>query len=157
MLLSGKIQLKITSLYQQRALMWSSHQVRSSPYCLGTFFTFFSVIWVDTCQSLEKRHRVHWLLFCWVHETKNKDSLITRLMMLKCFFSPKSSGEWMVLDTNTPPLNKLTVSGVLEIPDTPLDTPNRRRRSTTVYNKVELDAHYISIQVSLALWNKHLM
>lgn len=27
--LSGKAQLKITSLYQQRALMWSSHQVMS--------------------------------------------------------------------------------------------------------------------------------
>ncbi|XP_062385127.1 fibrocystin-L-like [Sardina pilchardus] len=51
------------------------------------------------------------------------------------------AGTWVVLDGNTPALNKLTVQGVLEIPD---DDASRSRRSTA--DKIVLDATYISIQ-----------
>lgn len=48
-----------------------------------------------------------------------------------------------MLDTNTPPLNKLTVVGVLEVEDTASGT--RQARST--HGTVVIDAVYISIQV----------
>lgn len=50
----------------------------------------------------------------------------------------------MVLDTSTPPLNKLTIIGVLEVEDTA--SGSRQARST--HGTVEIDAVYISIQVS---------
>ncbi|XP_024153621.1 PKHD1 like 1, tandem duplicate 1 isoform X2 [Oryzias melastigma] len=56
------------------------------------------------------------------------------------------SGKWIVLDSNTPILNKLTVIGVLEIPDTTSDSPSRQARSTTQYSSVVINAVYISIQ-----------
>ncbi|XP_076157842.1 PKHD1 like 1, tandem duplicate 1 [Alosa pseudoharengus] len=51
------------------------------------------------------------------------------------------TGAWVVLNGDTPALNKLTVKGVLEIRD---DGASRSRRSTP--NKIVLDATYISIQ-----------
>uniref|UniRef100_A0A3P9KTK4 Polycystic kidney and hepatic disease 1 (autosomal recessive)-like 1 n=1 Tax=Oryzias latipes TaxID=8090 RepID=A0A3P9KTK4_ORYLA len=56
------------------------------------------------------------------------------------------SGKWVVLDSNTPTLNKLTIVGVLEIPDSTSDSPTRQARSTTEYSSVVIDAVYISIQ-----------
>lgn len=54
----------------------------------------------------------------------------------------------MVLDSDTPPLNKLTVIGVLEIPDTLNgSSSSRQARAAPEYNTVVLDATYISIQV----------
>lgn len=55
-----------------------------------------------------------------------------------------AAGAWVVLDTNTPPLNKLTVIGVLEVEDTA--SGSRQARST--HGTVVIDAVYISIQVS---------
>ncbi|KAM6974364.1 PKHD1 like 1, tandem duplicate 1, partial [Tautogolabrus adspersus] len=56
------------------------------------------------------------------------------------------SGVWMVQDADTPPLNKLTITGVLEIPDTPMNASSRQSRAAPAYNTVVLDAVYISIQ-----------
>ncbi|TKS89105.1 Fibrocystin-L Polycystic kidney and hepatic disease 1-like protein 1 [Collichthys lucidus] len=53
------------------------------------------------------------------------------------------SGKWVVLDSDTPPLNKLTVIGVLEIPDNMTSTSSRQTRSASPR---VLDAVYISIQ-----------
>uniref|UniRef100_A0A3Q3X6F5 Uncharacterized protein n=1 Tax=Mola mola TaxID=94237 RepID=A0A3Q3X6F5_MOLML len=53
---------------------------------------------------------------------------------------------WVVLDSNTPPLNKLTVVGVLEIPDTMNSLSNRPARAASEYSTVVVDAVYISIQ-----------
>ncbi|CAJ1082786.1 fibrocystin-L-like [Xyrichtys novacula] len=55
-------------------------------------------------------------------------------------------GKWVVLDRNTPPLNKLTINGVFEIPDTPMNASNRQSRSAPKYSSVVVDAFYISIQ-----------
>ncbi|XP_056273684.1 fibrocystin-L-like [Pseudoliparis swirei] len=56
------------------------------------------------------------------------------------------SGTWVVLDGDTPPLNKLTVVGVLEIPDHALNSSSRPSRAAPQYRSVVLDAVYISIQ-----------
>ncbi|XP_033493349.2 PKHD1 like 1, tandem duplicate 1 [Epinephelus lanceolatus] len=56
------------------------------------------------------------------------------------------SGEWVVLDSDTPPLNKLTVIGVLEIPDNMGNSSSRPARSAPEYSTVVIDAVYISIQ-----------
>ncbi|CAL8298854.1 unnamed protein product [Lota lota] len=56
------------------------------------------------------------------------------------------SGQWVVLDVDTPPLNKLTVIGVLEIPDTMNNTASRPTRSLPQFRTVVIDAIYISIQ-----------
>ncbi|XP_053190049.1 fibrocystin-L-like [Scomber japonicus] len=56
------------------------------------------------------------------------------------------SGKWVVLDTNTPPINKLTVIGVLEISDSMNTSSSRPARSEPVYGTVMIDAVYISIQ-----------
>ncbi|KAM7384668.1 hypothetical protein PAMA_011835 [Pampus argenteus] len=56
------------------------------------------------------------------------------------------SGTWVVLDSDTPPLNKLTVNGVLEISDSMSDSSDRQTRSTVEYSTVVIDAVYISIQ-----------
>lgn len=62
----------------------------------------------------------------------------------------QTTGKWVVLDSDTVPLNKLTVIGVLEIPDTMNSSSNSRTaRSAPEYNTVVLDAVYISIQVSV--------
>uniref|UniRef100_A0A3B4AFD8 Uncharacterized protein n=1 Tax=Periophthalmus magnuspinnatus TaxID=409849 RepID=A0A3B4AFD8_9GOBI len=53
-------------------------------------------------------------------------------------------GQWVVLDTSTPALNKLTVNGVLEIPDDLNTTSSRRRRSTP--NPVVINAIHILIE-----------
>lgn len=54
-----------------------------------------------------------------------------------------AAGAWVVLDTNTPPLNKLTVIGVLEVED----TASRSRQARSTHGTVVIDAVYISIQV----------
>ncbi|XP_035847175.1 fibrocystin-L-like [Sander lucioperca] len=54
--------------------------------------------------------------------------------------------EWVVLDINTPPLNKLTVNGVLEIPDNMNSSSSRQARAAPEYRTVVVDAVYISIQ-----------
>ncbi|KAL7883851.1 hypothetical protein SRHO_G00015090 [Serrasalmus rhombeus] len=56
------------------------------------------------------------------------------------------AGKWVVLDTAIPSLNKLTVVGVLEIPDTMNSTSSRTARSLPQYSSVVLNATYISIQ-----------
>ncbi|XP_071356429.1 PKHD1 like 1, tandem duplicate 1 [Trachinotus anak] len=56
------------------------------------------------------------------------------------------SGMWVVLDSDTPPLNKLTVIGVLEIPDNLNSSSTRTARSAPESNAVVIDAVYISIQ-----------
>ncbi|CAL8293184.1 unnamed protein product [Merluccius merluccius] len=53
------------------------------------------------------------------------------------------AGMWVVLDSDTPPLNKLTVLGVLEIPDTLSDFTSR---TAADYRTAVIDAVYISIQ-----------
>ncbi|KAF7655004.1 hypothetical protein LDENG_00062160 [Lucifuga dentata] len=57
-----------------------------------------------------------------------------------------SSGEWVVLDGNTPPLNKLTIIGVLEIPDTETMNTSSSRHIRSTPRTVVIDAVYISIQ-----------
>ncbi|KAJ0054901.1 hypothetical protein NL108_007111 [Boleophthalmus pectinirostris] len=54
------------------------------------------------------------------------------------------AGNWVVLDASTPPLNKLTVIGVLEIPDDLDTTSSRRRRSTG--SPVVINAIHLMIQ-----------
>ncbi|KAM9340526.1 fibrocystin-L-like [Symphorus nematophorus] len=54
------------------------------------------------------------------------------------------SGKWVVLDSSTPPLNKLTVVGVLEIPNP--SSSSRQARAAPQNNTVVIDAVYISIQ-----------
>uniref|UniRef100_A0A8D0AIF4 PKHD1 like 1 n=1 Tax=Sander lucioperca TaxID=283035 RepID=A0A8D0AIF4_SANLU len=56
------------------------------------------------------------------------------------------AGNWVVLDINTPPLNKLTVNGVLEIPDNMNSSSSRQARAAPEYRTVVVDAVYISIQ-----------
>ncbi|XP_062266639.1 PKHD1 like 1, tandem duplicate 1 [Platichthys flesus] len=56
------------------------------------------------------------------------------------------AGKWVVLDSDTPKLNKLTVIGVLEIPDSGNSSSTRTARSAPVYSSVVIDAVYISIQ-----------
>ncbi|XP_042362122.1 fibrocystin-L-like [Plectropomus leopardus] len=56
------------------------------------------------------------------------------------------SGQWVVLDSDTPPLNKLTVVGVLEIPDDMKNSSSRPARAAPEYSTVVVDAVYISIQ-----------
>ncbi|XP_044027924.1 LOW QUALITY PROTEIN: PKHD1 like 1, tandem duplicate 1 [Siniperca chuatsi] len=65
------------------------------------------------------------------------------------------SGKWVVLDSNTPPLNKLTVIGVLEIPNTMNSSSTRQARAAPEYSTVVVDAVYISIQGGrlIAGWN----
>uniref|UniRef100_A0A672GVH9 Polycystic kidney and hepatic disease 1 (autosomal recessive)-like 1 n=1 Tax=Salarias fasciatus TaxID=181472 RepID=A0A672GVH9_SALFA len=55
-------------------------------------------------------------------------------------------GTWVVLDSDTPPLNKLTIIGVLEIPDDTNSSSSRPARSVPEYRTVVIDAVYISIQ-----------
>uniref|UniRef100_A0A8C5H567 Fibrocystin-L-like n=1 Tax=Gouania willdenowi TaxID=441366 RepID=A0A8C5H567_GOUWI len=55
-------------------------------------------------------------------------------------------GTWVILDVDTPSLNKLTIFGVLEIPDTLNITLSRRKRSVSQYRMVVVDAVYVSIQ-----------
>lgn len=55
------------------------------------------------------------------------------------------SGQWVVLDGDTPPLNKLTVIGVLEISDS-TDSSTSSRQARAASEPVVLDAVYISIQ-----------
>ncbi|KAM9737277.1 LOW QUALITY PROTEIN: PKHD1 like 1, tandem duplicate 1 [Menidia menidia] len=55
------------------------------------------------------------------------------------------TGRWVVLDADTPPLNKLTIVGVLEIPDT-MNQSSRTARSIPQYRTTVVDAVYISIQ-----------
>uniref|UniRef100_A0A3P8VF56 PKHD1 like 1, tandem duplicate 2 n=1 Tax=Cynoglossus semilaevis TaxID=244447 RepID=A0A3P8VF56_CYNSE len=52
---------------------------------------------------------------------------------------------WVVLDDSPPPLNKLTVIGVLEIPDSNVSS-TRTARSVSAYKSVVIEATYISIQ-----------
>lgn len=54
---------------------------------------------------------------------------------------------WVVLDDSPPPLNKLTVIGVLEIPDSNVSS-TRTARSVSAYKSVVIEATYISIQAS---------
>ncbi|XP_034748677.1 fibrocystin-L-like [Etheostoma cragini] len=54
--------------------------------------------------------------------------------------------EWVVLDVNTPPLNKLTIFGVLEIPDYMNSSSSRPSQAAPEYRSVVVDAVYISIQ-----------
>lgn len=61
----------------------------------------------------------------------------------------RTSGAWVVLDSSTPPLNKLTVVGVLEIPDSTNSSSSRTARAAPESSAVVLDAVYISIQVSV--------
>ncbi|MCJ8746157.1 hypothetical protein PDJAM_G00138700 [Pangasius djambal] len=56
------------------------------------------------------------------------------------------SGRWVVLDTPIPPLNNLTVMGVLEIPDNMTTISNLTTRSLPQNSSIVLDATYISIQ-----------
>ncbi|KAK5854666.1 hypothetical protein PBY51_004842 [Eleginops maclovinus] len=56
------------------------------------------------------------------------------------------AGKWVVLDSDTPALNKLTVIGVLEIPDNLNSSSTRQAREVPVYSTVVVDAVYISIQ-----------
>ncbi|KAM8882915.1 PKHD1 like 1, tandem duplicate 1 [Synchiropus picturatus] len=56
------------------------------------------------------------------------------------------SGEWVVLDSSTPALNKLTIIGVLEIPYTLDFSSSRVARSTPEYTNFTIEATYISIQ-----------
>ncbi|XP_029299003.1 LOW QUALITY PROTEIN: PKHD1 like 1, tandem duplicate 1 [Cottoperca gobio] len=56
------------------------------------------------------------------------------------------AGKWVVLDSDTPPLNKLTVMGVLEIPDHMNSSSSRQSRAAPEYSTVVVDAVYIFIQ-----------
>ncbi|XP_069572864.1 fibrocystin-L-like [Brachyistius frenatus] len=55
-------------------------------------------------------------------------------------------GHWLILDSNTPRLNKLTVIGVLEIPNTKNSSASTQACSAPKDNTVVIDAVYISIQ-----------
>lgn len=56
---------------------------------------------------------------------------------------------WVVLDVDTPSLNKLSIIGVLEIPDTLNSSSTRQARAAPQYRTVVIDAVYISIQVNM--------
>uniref|UniRef100_A0A3Q3K5H6 Polycystic kidney and hepatic disease 1 (autosomal recessive)-like 1 n=1 Tax=Monopterus albus TaxID=43700 RepID=A0A3Q3K5H6_MONAL len=56
------------------------------------------------------------------------------------------SGKWIILDINTPPLHKLTVIGVLEIPDTLNSSSTWQAQAAPQYSNLVIDAVYISIQ-----------
>ncbi|XP_053468790.1 PKHD1 like 1, tandem duplicate 1 [Ictalurus furcatus] len=55
------------------------------------------------------------------------------------------SGSWVVLDIPIPPLNKLTVMGVLEIPDNITIMSNRTNSSLPQNSSIVINATYISI------------
>ncbi|XP_061122944.1 PKHD1 like 1, tandem duplicate 1 [Syngnathus typhle] len=55
-------------------------------------------------------------------------------------------GTWVVLDSNTPPLNKLVIMGVLEVPQPSNTSSNRPARAVTQNHTVVIDAVYIVIQ-----------
>lgn len=57
-------------------------------------------------------------------------------------------GAWVVLDSSTPPLNKLTIVGVLEIVEMTNSSSNRQTRAAPEINPLLINAIYISIQVS---------
>lgn len=126
--LTGKIQLKTTSLHQQRALMWSSRQVR---------FFFLKFI-QDFCHFREIHN----------NQRSSLNSLSSYVNTLLSRYLCRTSGAWVVLDSSTPPLNKLTVVGVLEIPDSTNSSSSRTARAAPESSAVVLDAVYISIQVS---------
>lgn len=67
--------------------------------------------------------------------------------MIIPLYTNHTTGEWVVLDSDTPPLNKLTVIGVLEIPDNMGNLSSRPAHSAPEYSTVVIDAVYISIQV----------
>nr|XP_061786823.1 fibrocystin-L-like [Nerophis lumbriciformis] len=56
------------------------------------------------------------------------------------------AGKWVVLDSDTPALNKLTVNGVLEIPEPSNSSSSRPARAAPQNHTVVIDAVYISIQ-----------
>ncbi|CAF94000.1 unnamed protein product, partial [Tetraodon nigroviridis] len=55
-------------------------------------------------------------------------------------------GAWVVLDSSTPPLNKLTIVGVLEIVEMTNSSSNRQTRAAPEINPLLINAVYISIQ-----------
>ncbi|XP_061682368.1 PKHD1 like 1, tandem duplicate 1 [Syngnathoides biaculeatus] len=55
-------------------------------------------------------------------------------------------GMWVVLDTNTPPMNKLTIMGVLEVSEQSQGSSSHPARATSQNHTVVIDAIYISIQ-----------
>ncbi|KAJ8273405.1 hypothetical protein GJAV_G00101260 [Gymnothorax javanicus] len=57
-----------------------------------------------------------------------------------------AAGVWLVMDIAVPSLEKLTVQGVLEIPDTMNETSASTTQSPPLYRKITLKATYISIQ-----------
>ncbi|XP_019729703.1 PKHD1 like 1, tandem duplicate 1 [Hippocampus comes] len=56
------------------------------------------------------------------------------------------SGMWVVLDGNTPPLNKLIIKGVLEVPQPSNSSSGRLSRAVPQNHTVVIDAVYIFIQ-----------
>ncbi|XP_054620387.1 fibrocystin-L-like isoform X2 [Dunckerocampus dactyliophorus] len=56
------------------------------------------------------------------------------------------SGKWVVLDSDTPPLNKLTINGVLEIPEPSNSSSSRPAQSAPQNHTIVIDAVYISVQ-----------
>lgn len=60
-----------------------------------------------------------------------------------------SIGVWLIMDISVPSLEKVTVFGVLEIPDTMNATSASITNSSLQYGRVILNATYISIQVRM--------
>lgn len=58
------------------------------------------------------------------------------------------TGTWVVIDSSTPPLNKLTIIGVLEIAEMTNSSSGRQTRAAPELSPLVIEAVYISIQVS---------
>lgn len=58
------------------------------------------------------------------------------------------TGTWVVIDSSTPPLNKLTIVGVLEIAEMTNSSSGRQTRAAPELSPLVIEAVYISIQVS---------
>ncbi|XP_011607160.2 fibrocystin-L isoform X2 [Takifugu rubripes] len=56
------------------------------------------------------------------------------------------SGTWVVIDSSTPPLNKLTIIGVLEIAEMTNSSSGRQTRAAPELSPLVIEAVYISIQ-----------
>lgn len=119
MRLIGLIHLKTTSLYQQRALMSWSRQVTSGQWHLK--------------QNINKLYTIS--------VTSATAPIFT--CCCSCII-----GAWVVLDSSTPLLNKLTIIGVLEIAEMKNNTSSRQTRAAPEINPLVINAIYISIQVS---------
>ncbi|CAG5956366.1 unnamed protein product [Menidia menidia] len=148
-----------TSLKAKDAIFTNSHGTERLP--MQRRLSFLSALLPPAGTSvvpfLKKRmtHKYGWMALLPSGQTYNwyfdNVDQITNITYNARFYGFKrdvlcpNAGRWVVLDADTPPLNKLTIVGVLEIPDT-MNQSSRTARSTPQYRTTVVDAVYISIQ-----------